>query len=158
MITRWICQVKRLPLGSQLTKKPGRSLMNLLAGFGELGEGIINLPYEGIKYLGEKDVIPDWLKKYNETGMRIPFTNKHIPTHIPNLGIEEALLGKEEEGDQFLRQLPGLYAGGKAILSVPGVKGAAKRIIAQKEHKPLTKKVGELEKQQGRSSRKTWHC
>lgn len=125
--------------GSQLVNKPGRAIKNLLAGVGELGEGILNTPHEAIKYLGEKEVIPDWLKKYNE----LPFT------HIPDLGVEKAMgLDNTEEGDQFLRQLPGLYAGGRAVASIPGVKGAAKRIAAQTEHRPLTKKVGELEKQQ----------
>ena len=125
--------------GSQLVNKPGRAIKNLLAGVGELGEGILNTPHEAIKYLGEKEVIPDWLKKYNE----LPFT------HIPDLGVEKAMgLDNNEEGDQFLRQLPGLYAGGRAVASIPGVKGAAKRIAAQTEHRPLTKKVGELEKQQ----------
>lgn len=130
---------------SQLLHKPGRALMNLLAGVGELGEGIVNMPHETLKYLGEKELIPEWLKKYNEEGMRIPFTNKHIPTHIPDLGIEKALLGGTEQGDQFLRQLPSLYAGGKAIASIPGVKGASKRILAQKEHGKLKKQVSELE-------------
>lgn len=131
--------------GDQLLHKPGRALMNLLAGVGELGEGIVNTPHEAIKYLGEKELIPEWLKKYNEEGMRIPFTNKHIPTHIPDLGIEKSLLGDTEQGDQFLRQLPGLYAGGKAIASIPGVKGAGKRILSQKEHGKLKKQVNELE-------------
>ncbi len=125
--------------GSQLYNKPGRAIKNLLAGVGELGEGILNTPHEAIKYLGEKEVIPEWLKKYNE----LPFT------HIPDLGIEKAMgLDNTEEGDQFLRQLPGLYAGGRAVASIPGVKGAAKRIAAQTEHRPLTKKVSELEQQQ----------
>lgn len=120
----------------QLYHKPGRALMNLLAGAGELGEGILNTPHEALKYLGKREVIPEWLKKYNE----LPFT------HIPNLGIEEAMgLDKTEEGDQFLRQLPGLIAGGKALKSMPGVKTAIESVKAQAKYRPLKKKVGELE-------------
>jgi hypothetical protein len=119
----------------QIYHKPGRALMNLLAGAGELGEGFLNTPHEAIKYLGKREVIPEWLKKYNE----LPFT------HIPNLGIEEAMgLDKTEEGDQFLRQLPTLIAGGKALKSMPGVKGAIESVEAQAKYRPLKKKVGEL--------------
>jgi hypothetical protein len=132
--------------GGQIVNKPGRALMNLLSGTGGLAKGFFNLPYEGIKYLGEKDVIPEWLKKYNEEGMRIPFTNKHIPTHVGDIGFDKlAGLDVPEAGDQFLHDLPGLYAGGKALLSIPGVKNAGKRIIAQKDYGKLKKKTGELE-------------
>jgi hypothetical protein len=124
--------------GGQVYNKPGRALKNLLAGVGELGIGTLNFPHEAIKYLGEKNVIPEGLKKYNE----LPFT------HIPDLGIEKAMgLNKAHEGDQFLRQLPGLIAGGKALRSIPGVKGSGKKIAAQFQHGPLKRKVEALEKQ-----------
>lgn len=132
--------------GSQLVNKPGRALANLLSGAGGLAKGLVNLPHESIKYLGEKEIIPEWLKEYNETGMRIPFTNKHIPTYIGDIGFNKLTgLDKQEAGDQFLRDLPGLYAGGKTLLSIPGVKEAGKRIIAQKNYRALKKKSEEIE-------------
>lgn len=133
----------------QVYNEPGRAIKNLLAGVGELGVGTLNLPHEAIKYLGEKQVIPEWLKKYNETGMPIPFTGKNIPTHVDNLGAEEAigLGGEPHEGDKFLRELPGIVAGVKAFKSIPGVKGSGKKIAAQFQRGPLKRKVEALEKQ-----------
>lgn len=99
---------------------PGQDLnrigKNLLAGVGEAGIGLLNAPHDIIKYLGEKKITPDWLNQYNETGLKIPFTNKHIPTHIGNLGIEEQLgLGQTQPGDELLRLLPGLIGGHKGF-------------------------------------------
>lgn len=116
--------------GKQIFNEPGRAIKNLIAGVGEAAEAPINLLGSVGGYLKERQI-----------------TNKLPGFQIPDLGIEEAmgLGGEAHEGDQFLRQLPGLVAGAKAITSIPGVKSAAKRIVAQKEHRPLTKKVEELE-------------
>ena len=120
----------------QLYNDPGRAGKNLLAGVGELGIGALNTPHEILKYLGEKGVIPEGLKKYNE----LPFTN------IPDLGIEKAMgLDETQEGDQLLRQLPSLITGLKGIKSIPGVKGSGKRIIEQLQHGPLKRQVEALE-------------
>lgn len=125
----------------QLYNQPGRAFKNLLAGVGELGIGVLNTPHDIFSYLGEKQVIPEKLKKYNE----LPFT------HIPNLGIEDKMgIGDTQEGDKFLRQLPGIILGGKAI--APGVKYSAKSIVDQAKHRPLKKQLAELEKQVETSS------
>lgn len=123
--------------GTQAHEHPGRALLNLLAGTGEAAIGTLNLPHEGLKYLGEKQVIPDWLKKYNE----LPFT------HLPHGDLQKFLAKNPQEGDEFLQELPGLLAGGKALRSLPGIKGSGKRIAAQLEHGPLKRQVETLEKQ-----------
>ncbi len=82
----------------QLFNNPVRAGGNLLAGLGESGIGFVNSAHNALKYLGEKEVIPDWLKKYNE----LPFT------HIPDLGVEEKLFGEQKPGDEMLRLMGSL--------------------------------------------------
>ncbi len=119
--------------GNQIYNEPGRAIKNLLAGAGEAIESPVNLLGEVGPYLKERGI-----------------TSKIPGFQIPDLGIEEAagLGGEAHEGDQFLRQLPGLIAGGKAVTSIPGVKQAGARIKSQLQHAPLKKKVAALEKEQ----------
>ncbi len=119
--------------GKQVFNEPGRAIKNLIAGAGEAIESPVNLIGSIGSYLKERGI-----------------TDKIPGFQVPNLGIEEAagLGGEPHPGDEFLRQLPGLVAGGKAFLSIPGVKGGGKRIAAQAEHGSLKKKVGELEQKQ----------
>lgn len=79
----------------------------------------LNIPYKAIKELGEKDIIPDWLKKYNE----LPFT--HIPE---DTGVESALgLEPTRKSDELVRAVPAIAGGVTAI-----VKGGAKALTALK--------------------------
>lgn len=133
----------------QIFNEPGRAMKNILAGAGELGKSAINQPYEGLKYLGEKGVIPDWLKQYTETGLPIPFTGKHIPTHIGDLGIENAigLGGAPHEGDEILRQLIPIGAALEGVKSIPGVENFGNRVGAQLQHGGLKRSAEEAEQQ-----------
>jgi len=92
------------------------------AGAAESGKALLNMPHEILGELGRKELIPEWLKKYNE----LPFT--HIPE---DTGVEK-LLGTEvdpEKGDRLTRALPdmallgaggvGLIKGGKKALTAP---------------------------------------
>lgn len=94
----------------QYNMEPSRIGKNLLAGAGEAGIGILNAPHDLIKYLGKKELLPEWLKKYNE----LPFT--HIPE---NLGVEKALgLEEQKPGDAILKLIPqimGAYGIKKAL-------------------------------------------
>jgi hypothetical protein len=120
----------------QVYNKPGRALKNFAAGIGEYGIGALNLPHETFKYLGEKNVIPDWLKKYND----LPFT------HIPDLGVEKYLgIDKPEPGDELIRNML-MFAGAPKIAgSIPGGGNFMQRIKNMGEHGPLTNKLEELE-------------
>jgi hypothetical protein len=90
----------------QLFNNPVRAGGNLLAGLGEAGIGFVNSAHNALKYLGEKEVIPDWLKKYNE----LPFT------HVPDLGIEKKLFGEQKPGDEMLRLIG-------ALAPIPKIRG-----------------------------------
>lgn len=93
----------------QYENEPERIPKNLLAGVGEGIIGTLNLPHTILKELGQKGVIPDALKKYNE----LPFT------HIPDTGAEKAMgLGEEIQGDALLRLIPQLLAGTKKGVDV----------------------------------------
>lgn len=88
----------------QYHNEPGRIGKNLAAGVGEAGIGLLNMPHDIIKYLGKKELAPEWLQKYND----LPFT--HIPE---DLGVEKAMgLGEEKQGDELLKLLPGLLSTG----------------------------------------------
>lgn len=98
----------------QLFSEPTRALKNVAAGSGEGAIGFLNSPHNFLKYLGEKEVIPDWLKKYNE----LPFT--HIPE---DLGVEKFIgLGDRKPGDIAFRQAGGTVFPSQIIPKVPGVK------------------------------------
>ncbi len=90
-------------IGQQYKNEPGRIGKNLLAGIGEGGVGLLNTPHNIIKYLGKKELIPEWLKNYNEK----PWT--HIPE---DLGVEKSMgLGEQKPGDEALKLLPQLFGG-----------------------------------------------
>ena len=129
----------------QLKENPKRAAKNFIAGIGENAIGALNLPYKGLKYLGEKGVIPEWLKNYNETGLPIPFTGRHIPTHIPeNLGFEEKVLGLKgnEPGDKFLRMMSAFGGAPKASSVIPGI-GKEVRSVRKFNYKALKNKLEE---------------
>ncbi len=101
--------------GKYIEKNPGSSILKnagqIAAGTAEMGKSLINLPYEGIAELGRKELIPDWLKKYNE----LPFT--HIPE---DTGIESflGLTPDKEKGEDLFRNLPAM-----ASIGLPVTKG-----------------------------------
>jgi len=103
-------------IGSELIHHPlsypPHVAQQVLAGLAEGGKGLLNLPHEAIAELGKREVIPDWLKQYNE----LPFT------HIPEDTGAEKFLGLEptKKSDELLRALPAIYGGGKLLASPLG--------------------------------------
>lgn len=84
----------------------------VLASLAEGGKSLINLPHKAIAELGRKELIPDWLKKYNE----LPFT--HIPE---DTGIEKALgLQPTRKSDELVRAVPMLAGGATSLAKVIG--------------------------------------
>ncbi len=109
--------------GKYIEEHPGSSILHnagqLAAGTAELGKSMLNLPHDLIAELGRKEIIPEWLKKYNE----LPFT--HIPE---DTGLEH-LLGLEEDkskGDDLFRAIPEMAAIGSGVTSIAK---AGKRLV-----------------------------
>ncbi len=121
-------------IGSELIHHPlsypPHVAQQVLAALGEGGKGLLNLPHEGIAELGKRDVIPDWLKKYNE----LPFT------HIPEDTGTEKLLGLEstKKSDELIRALPAILGGGKALAAPVG---AAKKAVTAPSKETLFKRA-----------------
>lgn len=112
----------------QAQNEPSRIAKNLAAGLGEGAIGLLNSPHDLLKYLGEKKVIPEALKNYNE----LPFT------HIPDLGIEEKMgLGEEKPGDALTKLIPQLIGAG-------GVKKTAEHGMPIPHSRILNKLESEL--------------
>lgn len=109
-------------LGQDLLEHPVKARIkgvgHVLAGGAELGKGVLNLPHDTLAYLGRKELIPEWLKKYNE----LPFT--HIPE---DTGLEKALgLEVTRPGEKLLHAIPEIAAaGGLGKSAVKGVYKAA---------------------------------
>ncbi len=98
-------------IGSELVNHrlsyPPHIAQQVLAGLGGIAKNTLNLPHEAIAELGRKELIPEWLKKYNE----LPFT--HIPA---DTGVEKFLgLEPTKKSDELLRAIPALYGGGKLL-------------------------------------------
>lgn len=113
-------------IGQQAQEDPSRIAKNLAAGVGEAGIGLLNMPHDIIKYLGKKELAPEWLQKYNE----LPFT--HIPE---DLGVEKAMgLGEDKPGDALLKLLPGLIGGygAKKLLGPQSLRSLEKDLGASK--------------------------
>lgn len=116
---------------------PPHVAKQVLASLGEGAKGLLNLPHEVIAELGRKELIPEWLKKYNE----LPFT--HIPE---DTGVEKALgFEPTRKSDELLRALPALYGGGQLLKSpikkgVDWAKSPSKDTLFQRA---LEEKIGE---------------
>lgn len=78
-----------------------------LASLSEGGKMALNFPHEAIAELGRKELIPEWLKEYNE----LPFT--HLPE---DTGVEK-FLGFEPKlkSDELIRAIPAIAAPAKLL-------------------------------------------
>lgn len=133
--------------GKYIEEHPGSSILRnvgqLAAGAAELGKGFLNLPHTAIRELGRKDLIPEWLKKYNE----LPFT--HIPE---NTGLEHAL-GLEanpEHGEDLIRAIPEITS---LVAPIGGVVKAGRRALAAPSKEKLFQRA--LEEKIDKAAEKT---
>jgi hypothetical protein len=125
-------------LGGDLLEHPGKAHLkgvgHVLAGAGELGKSVLNLPHDALSELGRKELIPEWLKKYNE----LPFT--HIPE---DTGVEKFLgLDAKRPGERLLHAVPeiatigsgvkSLAKGAKNIATAPSKETLFKRALEQR--------------------------
>lgn len=116
--------------GNYIEENPGSSILHnagqLAAETGEIGKGLINVPYNLNQYLARKHLLPQVLGKL---GKLIP----HLPE---DTGVEKAL-GLEpdkEKGDDLIRAIPeiasmafggvGLLKQGKKLFKAPDLKEA----------------------------------
>lgn len=85
----------------QAMENPWRAAGNVGFGLGEGAKSLVNAPHSLAQYLKSKDV--PWFKQ----------TADYVP-HIPeDLGIERAVMGEEQPGDELLKLIPQLIAGNK---------------------------------------------
>jgi len=142
----WDIPNKLNKAGEYIEKNPGSSILHyagqLAAGAASFGKAAVNMPHDIIAKMGEKDVIPEWLKKYNE----LPFT--HIPE---DTGVEK-FLGLEadpEKGDDLFRALPDMAALGYGALTIG--KSAYKKATAPSKERvfkrALENKINVISKQ-----------
>lgn len=135
-------------INDQYEQEPGRIGKNLAAGVGELGIGTLNTPHNIIQYLGKKELIPEWLNKYND----LPFT------HIPNLGIEEKIgIGEKKPGDELLKFIPQLLTGHlskKLLTRNPGKELEVANNFIEKTEGHHKKFLGEGQEHGARTSQK----
>lgn len=119
-------------LGGQLLEHPIKGQVHAAGQLGssiaEMGKGLLNMPHDILSYLGKKDVIPDWLKRYNE----LPFT--HIPE---DTGLEK-LLGTQstQKSDRLLRALPELATDAALVGSL--VKGGINKFTQKALKKDIS--------------------
>lgn len=89
---------------------PPHVAQQVLASLGEGAKGLYNVQHDLLSELGERKVIPEWLKKYNELA---PLS--HIPE---DTGVEKFLgLQLTKKSDELIRALPTIYGGGKLLAS-----------------------------------------
>lgn len=96
-------------IGSELLHHPlsypPHVAQQILASLGKGAKGIYNLQHDVLNELGKKELIPDWLKKFN----KLPLS------HIPDDTGMEKLFGLQptKKSDELIRALPTIYGLGK---------------------------------------------
>lgn len=100
--------------GKNIVKHPIKSPMQVLAGVGEGGIGLLNAYGKGADYLADKGIVSK-----EAAGKAL---------HIPDLGVEKFLgLDNPDKGDQFLKVLGNILAPGK-LASLAGEGRAVKSV------------------------------
>lgn len=139
-------------LGGQLLEHPVKGQIHAAGQLGssiaEMGKGLLNMPHDILGYLGKKELIPDWLKRYNE----LPFT--HIQE---NTGLQ-SLLGTQptQKSDRLLRALPELATDAALVKSL--VKGGVNKLnqtALKKEASEVDQKIAKATDDLGLTEKQT---
>lgn len=101
--------------GKQVVTNPVRAAGNIGAGLLEGGKGFLNIPANVADYLNARDI------GRGETADSIRSLK------IPDTGLEKAVLGEDQEGDELLRGLASFIPYARAGGFAKGLAGAAKR-------------------------------
>lgn len=102
--------------GKQIFQHPLRAIGNVGAGLLEGAKGAYNLPLNIADYLGDKDIA--YFKRLNPLVKALK---------IGNTGLEQAILGSSQEGDELLQSLGAFAPYAKLGGMGRGLKGAVRR-------------------------------